>query len=110
MNNKHLLIALGLLLACNHATYAQKGKSKEAKTTFQTSEPWKPETDVRADATMVYGTLDKPGVTFEQRIQSWRDKGYLTEFMTGVAWRLQGLLSGEMGWSRRASERRTARP
>ena len=49
MNNKHLLIALGLLLACNHATYAQKGKSKEAKTTFQTSEPWKPETDVRAD-------------------------------------------------------------
>ena len=32
MNNKHLLIALGLLLACNHATYAQKGKSKEAKT------------------------------------------------------------------------------
>ena len=86
MNNKHLLIALGLLLACNHATYAQKGKSKEAKTTFQTSEPWKPETDVRADATMVYGTLDKPGVTFEQRIQSWRDKGYLTEFMTGVAW------------------------
>ena len=86
MNNKHLLIALGLLLACNHATYAQKGKSKEAKTTFQTAEPWKPETDVRADATMVYGTLDKPGVTFEQRIQSWRDKGYLTEFMTGVAW------------------------
>ena len=86
LNNKHLLIALGLLLACNHATYAQKGKSKEAKTTFQTSEPWKPETDVRADATMVYGTLDKPGVTFEQRIQSWRDKGYLTEFMTGVAW------------------------
>ena len=64
----------------------KKGKSKEAKTTFQTSEPWKPETDVRADATMVYGTLDKPGVTFEQRIQSWRDKGYLTEFMTGVAW------------------------
>ena len=40
MNNKHLLIALGLLLTCNHATYAQKGKSKEAKTTFQTAEPW----------------------------------------------------------------------
>ena len=37
MNNKHLLIALGLLLASNHATYAQKGKSKEAKTTFQTA-------------------------------------------------------------------------
>jgi len=35
---------------------------------------------------MVYGTLDKKGVTFEQRIQSWRDKGYRAEFMTGVAW------------------------
>ena len=35
---------------------------------------------------MVYGTLDKKGVTFEQRVQSWRDKGYRAEFMTGVAW------------------------
>ena len=34
MNNKHLLIALGLLLACNHATYAQKGKSKDHVSDF----------------------------------------------------------------------------
>ena len=88
MNNKQLLIIFSLLLTGNYASFAQTqtAKDKEAKTTFQTAEPWKPETDVRADATMVYGTLDKKGVSFEQRVQSWRDKGYQTQFMTGVAW------------------------
>ena len=86
MNNKQLLILFSLLFACGHSSFAQKKNDKEAKTTFQTSEPWKPETDVRADATMVYGTLDRRGIAFEQRVQSWRDKGYQTQFMTGVAW------------------------
>lgn len=61
MNNKQLLIIFSLLLSGNNASFAQTQTTngKEAKTTFQTAEPWKPETDVRADATMVYGTLDK---------------------------------------------------
>lgn len=61
MNNKQLLIIFSLLLTGNYASFAQTqtAKDKEAKTTFQTAEPWKPETDVCADATMVYGTLDK---------------------------------------------------
>jgi hypothetical protein len=25
-------------------------------------------------------------MTFEQRVQSWRDRGYITHFMTGIAW------------------------
>ncbi|MFD2144719.1 hypothetical protein [Mucilaginibacter antarcticus] len=25
-------------------------------------------------------------MTFEQRVQSWRDHGYQTAFMTGIAW------------------------
>lgn len=78
--------ALMLLFPASRQTYAQQPDKKEAKTTFQTAEPWKPETDVRADATMVYGTLDKEGISFEQRVHSWRDKGYQTQFMTGVAW------------------------
>lgn len=79
--------ALMLLFQSNHNfVEVQKQQNKVAKTTFQTAEHWKPETDIRADATMVYGTLDRPGMTFEQRVQSWRDKGYQTEFMTGVAW------------------------
>ena len=43
------------MLLCSNSNYQRQG----SKTTFQTAEPWKPETDVRADATMVYGTLDK---------------------------------------------------
>lgn len=56
MNNKQLLIIFSLLLSGNNASFAQTQTTngKEAKTTFQTAEPWKPETDVRADATMVF--------------------------------------------------------
>lgn len=61
------------------------------KTAFQTGQPWKPTTDVRADVAIVYGVGGNPsekrsGLTFEQRVQSWRDKGYTTHFMTGIAW------------------------
>lgn len=78
--SKRVLVLIGLFLACG-GVYSQTATG--TKTNFQTAESWKPETDVRADAVMVYGTLDKKGVTFEQRIQSWRDKGYRAEFMTG---------------------------
>ena len=81
--SKRVLVLIGLFLACG-GVYSQTATG--TKTNFQTAESWKPETDVRADAVMVYGTLDKKGVTFEQRVQSWRDKGYRVEFMTGVAW------------------------
>lgn len=86
MNNIRLLLVSCFLLICCHSINAQKVKERETKTVFQTADPWKPETDVRADAAIVYGTSDRPGVTFEQRVQSWKDKGYQTQFMTGVAW------------------------
>ena len=44
--------------------------SQEVKTTFQTSGPWKYTTDVRADAVMVYGTDDRPKLTFKERVES----------------------------------------
>lgn len=64
---------------------------RREKTAFQTGQPWKPTTDVRADVAIVYGVGGNPsekrsGLTFEQRVQSWRDKGYTTHFMTGIAW------------------------
>lgn len=68
------------------SSYASAQEAPEAKTIFQTAEPWKTETDIRADGVMVYGTADKPGVTFEERIRSWKDRGYKVQFMTGVAW------------------------
>lgn len=67
-------------------SYALAQEAPEAKTIFQTAEPWKTETDIRADGVMVYGTVDKPGVSFEERMQSWKDRGYKVQFMTGVAW------------------------
>jgi len=56
------------------------------KTAFQTGSAWRPEIDVRSDIAIVYGAGDRPGMTFEQRVKSWRDHGYQTHFMTGIAW------------------------
>ena len=61
------------------------------KTTFQTGQGWRPTIDNRADAVMVYGVggnpTDKnaPG-SVEARLASWRERGYETHFMTGIAW------------------------
>lgn len=80
-------IALVCLFFAAQATGAETDKSpKREKTTFQTSGQWKPATDVRSDVAIVYGTSDRPGMTFEQRVQSWRDRGYTVHFMTGIAW------------------------
>jgi hypothetical protein len=73
------------MAACATATVKENPQKKE-KTTFQTSAHWKPETDVRADVAIVYGTHDTPEMTFEQRVQTWRDRGYHVHFMTGIAW------------------------
>lgn len=56
------------------------------KTAFQTASPWKPTIDVCADVAIIYGCTDSPEHTFEKRVASWRDKGYKTHFMTGIAW------------------------
>ncbi|WP_029906838.1 hypothetical protein [Prevotella sp. 10(H)] len=61
------------------------------KTTFQTSREWRPTIDNRADAVMVYGVGGNPSdkskrIPFEERVKSWRDKGYIAHFMTGIAW------------------------
>ncbi|HEX5553054.1 MAG TPA: hypothetical protein VFX43_07370, partial [Chitinophagaceae bacterium] len=56
------------------------------KTAFQTSSPWIPQIDIRSDVAIVYGANDRPGMAFKQRLQSWKDRGYQTDFMTGIAW------------------------
>jgi len=85
--NRFACLALGFLFVAVCATGASKEKPiKKEKTAFQTSGQWKPVTDVRADVSIVYGTSDRPGMTFEERVQTWRDRGYTTHFMTGSAW------------------------
>ena len=79
------------------------GKSNDnVKTTFQTSRAWSPTIDNRADAVMVYGVGGNPSDrhgnrhTFEERVKSWKDKGYTVHFMTGIAWgEYQDYFTGE---------------
>ena len=60
--------------------------AQREKTTFQTAGQWKPATDIRADAVMVYGVNDNRRHSFEERVSSWRQRGYTAHFMTGIAW------------------------
>lgn len=81
------LLAFFLCVCSSQEINAQDSKGE--KTTFQTANPWKPVTDTRADVAIVYSVKEhheKGNLTFEQRVQSWRDKGYKTHFMTGIAW------------------------
>lgn len=86
------IITLSFLLGVFLNVYSQEARSpREAreKTAFQTSNPWKPVTDTRADVAIVYSVKDhhgKSNLTFEERVKTWRDKGYTTHFMTGIAW------------------------
>lgn len=74
-------------------------QSSSEKTVFQTSNPWKPVIDVRADVAIVYSVKDhheKGNMTFEELVQTWRDRGYTTHFMTGIAWgEYQDYFTGE---------------
>lgn len=87
MKIRSLLIGgLALLCASCQPTQQKQTAAPVEKTAFQTGSPWRPEIDVRSDIAIVYGANDHPGMSFTQRLQSWRDHGYLTQFMTGMAW------------------------
>ena len=86
---KQILSCYLLGLCCVYNVNAQSNSKDSVikeKTAFQTSSPWRPEIDVRSDIAIVYGAGDRPNMTFEERVKSWRDRGYTTQFMTGIAW------------------------
>lgn len=60
--------------------------SQNEKTVFQTGTYWRPQLNVDAQAAIVYGTHPLENCTFEERVASWRERGYTTYFMTGIAW------------------------
>ena len=95
---RYLTTAIWVILAINGCGSPQRDIPK---TTFQTSARWKPVTDIRADAVMVYGT--GPQGSVEERLSDWKAKGYRTDFMTGVAWGgyqdyFTGLWDGNTHW------------
>lgn len=82
-----LLYSLLIVVVCT--TNGQV--NNEIKTTFQTSREWRSTIDNRADAVMIYGVGGNPSdrskrIPFEERVDSWRERGYITHFMTGIAW------------------------
>ncbi|MEG1700361.1 MAG: hypothetical protein RRY33_00220 [Alistipes sp.] len=87
---KTQLMVLGLVALGISAVQAAQPKDN-VKTTFQTSREWRPSIDNRADAAMIYGVGGNPSdkserVSFEDRVKSWRDRGYIAHYMTGIAW------------------------
>lgn len=91
---KFNLIFFLLLHICYllHGQDLVSGES-DVKTIFQTGYPWKPTIDIRSDMAVIYGIKTherhrKNGIlpTFEERVLSWREKGYKIAFMTGISW------------------------
>ena len=82
------LFIVGITLLCCHCKSPQQAKVQTAaeKTAFQTGSPWRPEIDVRSDIAIVYGANDRKNLSFTDRLNSWREHQYTTQFMTGMAW------------------------
>lgn len=103
MNNTVKLLSISLLFtvfSCKTTT-STEGETPKEKTAFQTSREWCPTIDNRADVAIVYGVGGNPSdkskrIPFEERVQSWRDRGYTVHFMTGIAWgEYQDYFTGE---------------
>ncbi len=90
--NLFALVVSLMLLGCKTSDRQKRLLQYNEKTIFQTAASWKPTIDVRADVTIIYGADDRlardgrPLISFEERVQSWRDRGYITHFMTGISW------------------------
>jgi hypothetical protein len=52
------------------------------RTCFQTSQEWTGKGNLRSDVAIVYGIDNR----MTERIETWRDRGYIIHLMTGVSW------------------------
>lgn len=90
MKNIHSRLTFCAVLAfvlnsCTSPVTMKRGAERE-KTAFQTNTPWKETMDNRADIAIVYGMDETPEMSFEQRMQTWKDRGYRIHYMSGIAW------------------------
>jgi len=92
MKNRFIFLLL-LFESLTPSSFCQSivEKNNREKTVFQTAQPWRPTIDVRGDVAVVYGVGGNPSdrnknQKFEDRVNSWREHGYQTHFMTGIAW------------------------
>ena len=78
--------ALAFMLGSCTSPVTVKRDTEREKTAFQTNTPWKETLDNRADIAIVYGMDETPEMSFEQRMQSWKGRGYRIHYMSGIAW------------------------
>ena len=76
-----------------------KNDKKYEKTGFQEDKPYSPEIDLQTDFVMVYG-IDN---NLEERIKSWKEKGYVVHLMAGASWGeyksyMNGEIDGRSHW------------
>jgi hypothetical protein len=87
------LLAIALMLGMGVFFFSPPGIAQDSpsadsappdpeRTSFQTGQPWDAKTNLGTDSVMVYGIDAK----LPDRIRTWRDHGYATQVMTGVAW------------------------
>jgi hypothetical protein len=76
------------------------------RTCFQTGQAWSPKGNLRSDVAIVYG-ID---TNLPARIETWRDRGYRIDVMTGVAWgQYQDYLYGRFDGTNHEDEAQTDR-
>lgn len=81
-------------------------RAKDERLSFQTFDPWSPRTNLDADVAIVYG-ID---ATIPDRIKTWRERGYIPQVMTGVAWgEYQDYLFGKWDGKNHEDESQTDR-
>src|SRR6202011_60485 len=86
------LAATLLVLVLAPLTRSSDERASDERLSFQTSGPWSPRTNLNADVAMVYGI----GPRMPGNIETWRQHGYITHVMTGVAWgQYQDYLNGD---------------
>ena len=76
------LSGLPVLWAANPPAFPEDPAAILERTSFQTSQSWSGQGNLRADVAMVYG-IDS---SLPERVKSWRDRGYRVHLMTGVSW------------------------
>ena len=91
MKQIFILYSIAIAVICSCGNTRQENTTDNVKTTFQSAREWRPTIDNRADAVMVYGIGGNPSdrskrISFEDRVRSWKERGYITHFMTGIAW------------------------
>ncbi len=76
------------------------------RTCFQTGAAWSPNGNLRSDVAIVYG-ID---TNLPARMETWRDRGYRIDVMTGVAWgQYQDYLYGRFDGTNHEDEAQTDR-